>query len=318
MTRPLCTLITYCFNGERFVHKYFDALLAQTYENVELFFYNNGSVDRTGEIAESYRERLIDKGWAVNIEHFKDNQVTCSLKQNAMKRMNGKYFCGCDSDDIMYPDHIEKMVDYLENHPDKGLVYCALRVIEEDTGKDKGVMRIRPQTEPKGAFVDCLMARNSIYTAIAYMMRTASWDAIISKREVHQTTYGENYQLQLPFLYHNLQGYIDEPLGDYLVRSDSYTAKLKDYKKNLTALRAQETTIEETLKRIGGDDIDGYILLAKRRLRRDELDVAIANDDREEIRLSTAALREVGGMTLKLRLMCIRPLYKAVRKLKHR
>ena len=52
---PLVSMITYCFNGERFVSKYFDAILAQNYDNVELIFYNNGSKDRTGEIAESYK-----------------------------------------------------------------------------------------------------------------------------------------------------------------------------------------------------------------------------------------------------------------------
>ena len=110
MEQPLVSVITYCFNGERFVHKYFDALLAQTYPNVELFFYNNGSADRTGEIAESYRTRLMDKGWTVNIAHFADNQVTCSLKQDALRRMHGDFFCGCDSDDVMYPEHISHMV----------------------------------------------------------------------------------------------------------------------------------------------------------------------------------------------------------------
>ncbi|MDD3401303.1 MAG: glycosyltransferase family A protein [Eubacteriales bacterium] len=318
MTRPLCTLITYCYNGERFVDKYFDALLAQTYPNVELFFYNNGSEDGTGAIAESYRQRLVDKGYIVNIEHFKKNQVTCSLKQDAMQRMHGEYFCGCDSDDIMYPQHIEKMVDYLQANADKGMVYCDLRIIEEDTGATKGTMHIKPQTVSRGGFVDCLMSRNISFTAIAYMMRTSTWDSICKTREVYQTTYGENYQLQLPFLYNDLQGYIAETLGDYLVRSDSYTAKLRDYRKNLAALRAQETTIEETLIRFDCPDREQYCLLARRRLRADQLFIALGNGTRDELRECKSALKEVGGLTMRIRLRSNRVVDRLIKKVRHR
>ena len=130
----LVSMITYCFNGERFVHKYFEAVLAQDYRNIELIFFNNGSTDRTGEIAEEYKPKLEAKGYEVHIIHYKENQSTCQLKQDAFHMMKGDYFFGCDSDDLIDPDYVSTMAGYLQRHPEKGIVYCQLRVVEEETG----------------------------------------------------------------------------------------------------------------------------------------------------------------------------------------
>lgn len=114
--QPLVSMITYCFNGERFISKYFEAVLAQTYQNIELIFINNGSVDRTGEIAEEYKGKLEARGIEVKLIHYKENQSTCLMKQEGFRLMNGDYFFGCDSDDLIHPDYIEKMSSYLVEH----------------------------------------------------------------------------------------------------------------------------------------------------------------------------------------------------------
>lgn len=316
MDTPLVSLITYCFNGERFVHKYFEGVLAQTYPNVELFFYNNGSKDRTGEIAESYRERLLEKGYIVNIEHYEENQCTCELKQKALLEMHGEFFCGCDSDDVMYPEHISHMVEYLQNNPEKGIVFCGLNIINEETGNSTGVMRMRPQTHSGGAFEDCLASVNTIYTPIGYLMKTELWDFVNPGRKIHLTRYGENYQVLLPFLYHNLQGYLDEVLGDYLVRTDSYTGTL-DYRKRIVAFDEQEKTIIATLNQIEPDNKQELITSVQKRLRKERLHAAVQLKDTAEIRKATQACKEVGAYGLKERLYKNQKLYSALRKVKN-
>lgn len=62
MTKPLVSIITPCYNGEAFLKRYFESILNQTYPNLELIFINDGSTDRTEEIALSYRERLEKRG----------------------------------------------------------------------------------------------------------------------------------------------------------------------------------------------------------------------------------------------------------------
>ena len=229
--QPLVTMITYCYNGARFVSKYFDAILAQTYSNIELIFFNNGSEDETGKIAESYREQLEKKGVLVHIIHYQENQSTCQLKQDAFKMMKGEYFFGCDSDDLIDPTYIEEMLGYLIDNPDKGIVYCQLRVIKESTGELLGISKMEERTQPKQAFQDILSGYNINFTAISYMMSRKHFERINPKKEIFISRFGENYQVQMPFLYYDLQGYIQKPLGQYTVRDDSYTGTLDIEKK---------------------------------------------------------------------------------------
>src|SRR5437879_11722269 len=45
------------YNGERYLAETLDSLLGQTYEDFELIICDNGSTDRTPEIAQSYGAR---------------------------------------------------------------------------------------------------------------------------------------------------------------------------------------------------------------------------------------------------------------------
>ena len=56
MSPPLITVIIGAYNAERYLGEAIDSVLAQTYRNFELIVVDDGSTDRTGEIAESYGE----------------------------------------------------------------------------------------------------------------------------------------------------------------------------------------------------------------------------------------------------------------------
>jgi glycosyltransferase involved in cell wall biosynthesis len=50
----------------------------------------------------------------------------------ALDCAKGTYIARCDGDDIMEPDRIERQLDYLNAHPDVGLVGCSLKFIDEN------------------------------------------------------------------------------------------------------------------------------------------------------------------------------------------
>ena len=308
MNHPLVSIITYCFNGERFVHKYFEAILAQTYPNIELIFFNNGSTDRTGEIAEAYREKLTSRGIRTKIIHYEENQSTCRLKQEGISLMQGEYFCGCDSDDLMDPDYIQEMAGYLIAHPEKGIVFCQLRMIREDDGKLLRISKVIPRNGEKEAFLDMLYARNCMFTAISYMMSRAHFIRINPEKKIYISRFGENYQLQLPFLYHDLQGYIEKPLGNYTVRSDSYTGKMvRDPAKQVEAYKGQEESIVATLRQIDPEMDGAYALIAKRRLRRDRFYASLWIEDPALQKSCYRDLLDVNGVSWKERIISVVP-----------
>lgn len=312
---PLVSVITYCNNGARFVSRYFEGLLSQTYRNIELIFIDNGSSDNTCEVVNSYIPSLKARGMGVQFIHFEENQNTCEMKQLGMKKMHGDYFCGCDSDDVMAPTHIEEMANYLISHPEKGIVFCQLNVIQEETGKKVGLMRCIPPTEPKGAFLDMLHARNSIFTCIGNMMNVEQYKKVNGGMDFFISPYGENYQLQLPFLYHDIQGYIEKPLGDYYVRGDSYTGKLNsDPIKQVNAFKGQEESIDATMDTIRPDNRREYELIYKRRLRKDRFYASVFVKDAAIRKECYRNLKEVGGVSAKERIVRLaRPVYKLLK-----
>lgn len=316
--QPLVSIITYCYNGERFVSKYFEALLAQDYSNIELIFFNNGSVDRTGEIAEAYKAKLEARGITTNIIHYEENQSTCQLKQDAFHMMHGEYFFGCDSDDLVDPDYISTMVSYLQKNPDKGIVYCQLRVVQEETGKTLSIMKMKPRNGDKEALVDILNGININFTAISYMMSRKWFEKVNPEKKIFISYYGENYQVQIPFLYHNLQGYIERPLGQYTVRGDSYTQTL-NIEKKIRALKGQEESVLATLWQINAEE--RYEELFLKRIRRDRYYTALLWRDKSLAEECHSDYSKVANLSKKDRIAWIlykMGLYEATFQLKHR
>ena len=60
---PLVSIITPCYNGENYLERYLDSVLEQTYDNIELILVNDGSNDKTSEIANRYKSKFADNGY---------------------------------------------------------------------------------------------------------------------------------------------------------------------------------------------------------------------------------------------------------------
>ena len=61
---PLVSIITPCYNGEKFLERFLDSVLNQTYENIELILVNDGSTDKTDDIANKYKNTFDDRDYA--------------------------------------------------------------------------------------------------------------------------------------------------------------------------------------------------------------------------------------------------------------
>lgn len=104
------------YNAERFIGPAIDSVLAQTYPHWELVIVNDGSSDRTGEVAARYadpRIRVIDQ----------PNGGEASARNLALTRLTGALVAFLDADDEFLPQHLELAVAYLRGHPDRDGVY---------------------------------------------------------------------------------------------------------------------------------------------------------------------------------------------------
>jgi glycosyltransferase involved in cell wall biosynthesis len=121
------TVIIPSYNREKYICETIDSALSQTYENIEIVVVDDGSTDRSREILEGYGNRIL------LLEHEgRSNRGQASAINLAMRSARGKYVAILDSDDIWTVDKIEKQVDYLERHPEIGIVYGNGYAIDEN------------------------------------------------------------------------------------------------------------------------------------------------------------------------------------------
>ncbi len=216
------SVISPCYNGEAHLAYFLESLLKQTYANVEFIFVDDGSVDRTGEIFSSYRQKLEDKGWVV---HFirQENQGQAAAVNTGLKYVSGDYLIWPDSDDILYPEHIARKVKLMEDNPECGLGFCLLdKVNETDLNRIIGKMGRYPKKKDD-LFDDLLMNHNILWPPIGAIIRMKVFDKVNPSRSIYQGRGGQNFQMLLPVASQYSACYLNESLGKYVVRKSSHS-----------------------------------------------------------------------------------------------
>ena len=89
------------YNGEKYIKEQIDSLLEQTFINWNLYIQDDGSIDRTIEIVQSYDDSRIT---------IVDNGLThpgpCLNFMNLLNIVESQYYMFCDQDDVWLPDKI--------------------------------------------------------------------------------------------------------------------------------------------------------------------------------------------------------------------
>ena len=66
MKKGLVSIITPCFNGGMLIHRLLDSILKQDYSMIEMYVVDDGSIDNTRSVIESYIDRFTNKGYVLN------------------------------------------------------------------------------------------------------------------------------------------------------------------------------------------------------------------------------------------------------------
>ncbi len=118
----LVSIIIPVYNGEKYLREAIDSALAQTYKNIEVIVINDGSTDKSGEIAKSYHNQ---------IRYFeKENGGVASALNLGIEKMRGYYFSWLSHDDKYYPEKIEKQVALATKLNDDTIVVSNWTIID--------------------------------------------------------------------------------------------------------------------------------------------------------------------------------------------
>lgn len=113
---PKVSIITPSYNQGEYLEETIQSVLNQTYGNIEYIIIDGGSTDNSVDIIRKYEKRLTY--WCSE----KDNGQADAINKG-LKRATGDLVCWINSDDVLYPNFMEKFVNYFVAHPDVDFLY---------------------------------------------------------------------------------------------------------------------------------------------------------------------------------------------------
>lgn len=126
MDTQLVSIITPVYNSERFLSQTIESVLGQTYTNWEMLIINDGSTDRSEEIANEYA--LKD----ARIKVFSQPNSGCAAaRNNGIRRAEGRYIALLDADDLWENYFLESQLQLLKDKHCQ-LVFGAHKRINEN------------------------------------------------------------------------------------------------------------------------------------------------------------------------------------------
>ena len=104
---PLVSIIMPYYNNRMTVEQAVRSVERSGYENYELLLVNDGSEDNPMDLLGSYKK----------VRYFyKENGGAASARNLGLREAKGEYVLFLDSDDILYPGALNKLVDYATKH----------------------------------------------------------------------------------------------------------------------------------------------------------------------------------------------------------
>lgn len=128
----LISIIVPVYNVELYLEKCLSSIVKQTYKNIEIILVNDGSTDKSLEVAKKYK--FMDQRISV---YSKQNGGLASARNYGLLKSKGNYIIFIDSDDYISCHHVENLYNTLIKY-DADIAVSKIQMIDT-TDKSVGV-----------------------------------------------------------------------------------------------------------------------------------------------------------------------------------
>jgi glycosyltransferase involved in cell wall biosynthesis len=227
--RPLISVIMPTHNAERYIGKAIQSVLAQTYTHWELIIVDDASTDNTTNVVKGFVDARI------RYQKIERIGYPAGVRNVALRMAQGEFIAFLDSDDLYYPDTLEKLSSPLFKNPDLISVYGFAFQVDENDNPVPNALNLRPnpnrnnESEPEylppkdyqhtwerivTSQISCLLA--------ALMLRRSAWEQIGFFNENLCGT--EDYEFYVRMFQHHHAGVYC--LSDYVYQYRIHSASL--------------------------------------------------------------------------------------------
>ena len=228
--KPIISIIMNCYNGEAFLNEAINSITKQTFENWELIFFDNNSIDKSEKIAKSFKDSRI--------KYFKSDRLLnlYDARNLAVKKTNGDYISFLDTDDMWTKDKLEKQINFIKKNSNYKILYSNYYVLKNN---EKQIMY--KNELPSGFITQKLLDFYGIGINTAFLAKSI-FEQYNFKKDLNiigdfdffiQTS--KKFQI----------GYISDPLTFYRIHENSFTKK--NYKMYINELSNWIRENEKTL-----------------------------------------------------------------------
>lgn len=154
--RPSISVCIATYNGEKYLSQQLDSIILQLQENDEIIISDDGSIDNTKKIAQSFRDRRIKI-----FDNDGPHGYTSNF-QNALNHCTNEIIFLSDQDDIWLENKVTTCLEYLRNYDfivhDAITVDTELKVISESFFRTRKICKTLLGNILKFSFLGCCMA----------------------------------------------------------------------------------------------------------------------------------------------------------------
>ena len=251
------SVIIPAYNAESYLAETIESALAQTAPPAEILVVDDGSTDRTAEVARGFEAR------GVRVLR-KANGGPASARNEAIRHSTGEYLAFLDSDDLWVPDKLEAQLAFLELRPDVGLTYGQARMF-----RDTEAGRVFEQTI---GFTEAPSLRLLLYGDFipnsTVVIRRACVDAVGLLNERRELIAVEDYEYWMRIALRFPIAGLSRPLALYRLREGNLMGDGADIDKGVRLSIEALREIERQAPAIWAEqEVDRDLLFARLRVR---------------------------------------------------
>lgn len=219
------SIIMGVYNCQDTLSEAIKSILAQTYANWELIMCDDGSIDNSATVAQSYVNQYPNKIKLLKNEKNKGLNYTLN---RCLLDVSGVYIARMDGDDVCDKFRFEKEVECLENNPDIALVSCCMELYDENGVFGTIKYKENPQLKD--------FLKTSQFCHAGCMMRTDVLKQLGGYSESDKFLRVEDYELWVRMYLAGYKGYnLQEVL--YSMRDDRNAFKRRTLKNRVNESR---------------------------------------------------------------------------------
>ena len=136
--KPLISVVTAVYNGEKFLEQAIKSVLSQSYDNVELIVIDGGSTDGTLDIIKKYDKQI--NYWVSEPDHGLYDALA-----KGFSCASGDIFSWLNSDDMYYPWAFEKVAETMLTGETQWITGIPTWIQENSTIPKIGYLKVYPR-----------------------------------------------------------------------------------------------------------------------------------------------------------------------------